>query len=101
MIAEMKNIYVTAHDIDFSRYIGDAFRYLVMNPDFHNATREEQKTAVCLVANGMCASNAVLRGWVHRDCTLYLIDIVTVADTAPTNDPDVCYVYHPATKQVY
>ena len=101
MIANMKNIYVTASDIDFARYIGSAFTYLAMSPDFHSAIKEDQRAAICHVANGMCISNAVLRGWAYRDYTHYLMSIVKVSDTPPTNDPDVYYFYNQETREVY
>lgn len=97
----MKNIYVTASDIDFSRYIGDALTYLVMNPDFHSANNGDKRSAICHVVNGLCTSNAILRGWAYRDLTNYLLSIVKVSDTAPTNDPDVYYFYYHETKEVY
>jgi hypothetical protein len=97
----MQNIYVTAPDIDFSRYISAAFTYLAMNPDFHSAMNADRKAAICNVANAMCNTRAILLGWEYRDHFQYLMKIVTVSDNMPDEIPDVCYVYRQRTKQVH
>ena len=98
----MKYIYVTATDIDFSSAIGEAFRILVANPDFHSALIEDKKAAICHLANGLSIANSVMRGWMYRDHTKYLLQTVKVSDTDPTEDYlDVGYLYCPHTKQVY
>ena len=97
----MRNIYVTASDIDFSLYIRDAFTYLALNTDFLDATAEGQELAICTVTNATCKTNSIIRGYTVNDHMEYLMKIVKVSYIEPIGDPDVYYVYYKATNQVY